>query len=398
MGLIDTIRNILMFPYNTAITTLENVRTSLHIGGALSHVISLLIVTINLSSQPVSIFLYFIEIPINVCESFYSTVAKTLTFGKNTCIWTVVSAVVSVGLLWISILLFGIVYYRYIPTLAHDVDVNLQFSDCAAKRMDGAVACGYPSANLILTGPGLSVLLSGGVTYQAGLTLVMPDSEPNRELGMFMVSVQLYTDQGSVIKQGSRAVSSILPYKSGMFSSVHTLLVFPLYVLNIYQYKHDVHIILINEFVEDPFRPLRGVHIELQRHNIHIYTAELNIKALLSGLSYVLYHYPITAAVVGVCSIWVLLCMFALVVWWNISHTHHVTVTSQSPRTTDEPANTSLDTSENSDVFGDEIVIDEKKKNVHTPPITQRKRKILELNYSPENSDVSEDEIVLHPF
>lgn len=45
---------------------------------------------------------------------------------------------------------------------------------------------------------------------------------------------------------------------------------------------------------------MTDVYIEIRAQNVEIYSATLYINAVLSGLRYFMYYWPITSAVVGI--------------------------------------------------------------------------------------------------
>lgn len=74
--------------------------------------------------------------------------------------------------------------------------------------------CQHPVAEVWLSeNPSdLTPALTPGVNYRIELTLELPESEANFDLGMFMASVELQTPQGQTLKSAQR--SGVLIYRS----------------------------------------------------------------------------------------------------------------------------------------------------------------------------------------
>ncbi|XP_077028588.1 seipin isoform X2 [Agelaius phoeniceus] len=167
-------------------------------------------------------------------------------------------------LLWASVFLYGSFYWAYLPAAAVLRPLHLVFrSDC--ERPGPELCSLIPTANVSLLGEHREKLLLYGQLYRVSLELELPESPVNRELGMFMVGLSLYGNGGKSLARSERAYS-----------------------------------------------PTVGALVEIRSRRVQLYGARLRVHAHFSGLRYLLYHFPLTSAVVGVAGNWTLLALLTL--------------------------------------------------------------------------------------
>lgn len=65
--------------------------------------------------------------------------------------------------------------------------------------------------------------------------------------------------------------------------------------------------------------PVSEVHIELASRHVELYSAQLRIHAMFSGLRYFMYYYPLSAASVGIGICMVFLSTVVILSWYQFS-------------------------------------------------------------------------------
>ncbi|XP_033627014.1 seipin-like [Asterias rubens] len=215
--------------------------------------------------------------------------------------------------LWISLFLYGSFYYSYMPTVAHISPVFLQFSSCVEYGTQ--LNCPFPSVNttLVKNLEGGTSLLMRGQRYQVLLELEMPQSPVNENLGMFMVKADMLSLGGEVTATSSRP--AMLRYRSGLLKLMETLILSPFMLSGYSEEKQLIRVSLIESFVDNPYKPTTGVYVELQARQLQVYSSVLKIQAYFSGLRFLMYHWPLTTALVFITMFFVFLSLITVLSW-----------------------------------------------------------------------------------
>ncbi|XP_072519233.1 BSCL2 lipid droplet biogenesis associated, seipin, like [Salminus brasiliensis] len=201
-------------------------------------------------------------------------------------------------LLWVAIFLYGSFYYSFMPTANFITPVHFYYrTDCPSPHHS---LCSFPMANLSLLRNGKKQVMSYGQPYQVTLELEMPESPANEQLGMFLVKMSCYSYDGQVVDTTAR--STMLHYRSSLLQSLGTLMFFPLLLMGATEQKQYVLVELYSSYVDNSYKPTVGAVIEIYSQQVQIYKAQLYIHAHFSGIRYILYHFPLASAVVGVLS------------------------------------------------------------------------------------------------
>ncbi|XP_065202870.1 seipin-like isoform X2 [Planococcus citri] len=201
-------------------------------------------------------------------------------------------SLIMLTLVWISVFIYVVFYYAYVPAPSYMRPVHLQVEPCE----DLTKECTYPSAHVRLTRR--QQLLMMGQPYKFYVHLEMPESPINKQLGMFMVCIQLTDRKGFLTSQACR--SNMLHYESDLLNQVKVILLSPFYVFGAKEEKQTLVFELFSDFEEDQNHPVTDVYVEVQARNIEIYSASLLINAHLSGMRYFMYHWPVTSSILGI--------------------------------------------------------------------------------------------------
>ncbi|XP_057315063.1 seipin-like [Hydractinia symbiolongicarpus] len=195
-----------------------------------------------------------------------------------------------------SLVVFLCFYLFYLPTALHIKPVHFQYRADCGRNVDDAL-CSFPSAELILhdsskaADDGIRVL-TRGQAYDITLELEVPLSERNKQIGMFMVQIDLLDKSWHKIASSSR--STMLRYESNLLTTLSTLFhIFPL-VLGIKEQKQTLVLPLLEDFMDDSYRPAMSARITIHSKYIQMYSAQIKITALFTGVRYYMYNWPIT--------------------------------------------------------------------------------------------------------
>ncbi|KAM4754339.1 LOW QUALITY PROTEIN: seipin [Cyanocitta cristata] len=211
-------------------------------------------------------------------------------------------------LLWASLFLYGSFYWAYLPAAAVLRPLHLAFrSDCDSP---GPELCSFPSANVSLLGEHREKVLLYGQLYRISLELELPESPVNRELGMFMVTLTCYGAGGRPLATAAR--SAMLHYRSRLLRALHTAAFAGLFLSGFAEQSQTLELELMGRYREDPYTPTMGAFVEIRSRRVQLYGARLRVHAHFSGLRYLLYHFPLTSAVLGVAGNWTLLALLTL--------------------------------------------------------------------------------------
>ena len=142
------------------------------------------------------------------------------------------------------------------------------------------------------------IFFNAGQQYTLTLSLEMPESDNNKNLGMFMNCVQLLSNDKNVVRNACR--SSMLKYRSDIIRKLELFFAWPIILTGYSDEKQWVHIQLLDDFLDDPIVPALGINFQLLSRYAEVYRASFQIQAKFSGLRYLMYYYPVTAAIFGI--------------------------------------------------------------------------------------------------
>ncbi|XP_050517973.1 seipin isoform X2 [Diabrotica virgifera virgifera] len=230
-----------------------------------------------------------------------------------------VIALITAFLVWLSIFMYIAFYYVYVPTISHERPVHLKFKPCGATD-DCTIAqkgmCSFPTAHVQLTKK--QQLLMMGQAYKIHLELDMPESPANRELGMFMVCVEFMAKDGSLVDNSCR--STMLHYRSTLLDALYKLVFSPFFVFGSTEEKQKITVELFAEYEEKENEPVTDIFLEIQSRHIEIYSAKFTVNAQFSGLRYVMFHWPVISAAMGITANLFFIALVCLISWYQIIH------------------------------------------------------------------------------
>ncbi|XP_042625849.1 seipin-like isoform X3 [Cyprinus carpio] len=199
---------------------------------------------------------------------------------------------------WVASFLYGSFYYSFMPTDNFITPVYFYSrTDCPSPHHS---VCSFPVANVSLLKNGKHQVMTYGQPYQITLELEMPESPANQELGMFLVKMTPYSKAGQIVDVSAR--SAMLHYHSSLLQALGTVVFSPMLLTGASEQKQPVIVELYSEFKDDSYKPTVGAVIEIHSQHIQIYRAHLYIFAQFTGIRYLMYHFPLISALIGVMS------------------------------------------------------------------------------------------------
>ncbi|ROI37384.1 Seipin [Anabarilius grahami] len=199
---------------------------------------------------------------------------------------------------WVALFLYGSFYYSFMPTANFITPVLFFYrTDCPSPHHS---MCSFPVANVSLLKNGKNQVMTYGQPYRITLELEMPESLANQELGMFLVKIAPYSKAGQIVDVSAR--SAMLHYRSSLLQALGTVVFSPMLLTGASEQKQSVSVELYSEFKDDSYKPTVGAVIEIHSQRIQIYRAHLFIFAHFTGIRYLLYHFPLISALIGVMS------------------------------------------------------------------------------------------------
>ncbi|KAF4129844.1 putative adipose-regulatory protein (Seipin) [Phytophthora infestans] len=253
-------------------------------------------------------------------------------YFKLLLLWAFRAAQIFAGISFLfatASLLYAFMYYLVIPSRFHEQDIFFNYGN---RHMDIYVQGGQtpiiPTASLELQDPvhqwqsfvvkpdePTQPVLVPGVTYDVIVELTVPESRTNAEVGVFMVSTTLYSNQERGLAASARPVTL-----HDMPASVRWMrLAFWLmpYALGFTEPAQTLRVTAINGYQESAEYPLTRVDIELNTPKLQVYSAKLTVIAQLTGLRYLMYHWAVPTAILFILNI-VFLEALALIILYAV--------------------------------------------------------------------------------
>lgn len=228
----------------------------------------------------------------------------------------------------IAVSFYGAFYYAILPSTAISLPVKFSFNSCAVV--------GQPCSFITSTVRLKDKQLLPGLRYNLELMLELPDTSPNREVGMFLscttfISSTPSRSQGSleqqaeVSSQENSCVSAVVPFKPLLVSYVESLLLLPLILTRLVTASTNVGINLVDDHEENVMVPSTGIRVELQTSRLQIHSGVLKVWTNdLAGIRYLMYHHPLVSMILGVASILTVTCLLGALALSRFLSPHRV--------------------------------------------------------------------------
>lgn len=218
-----------------------------------------------------------------------------------------------------AVLIYVLFYLMYMPSSTHIKPAHMQYNRiCENKACDLQSMTSpyhtFPMAHLQLN---KNQLMMTGQPYHIYVRLEVPETPRNQDLGVFMICVDM-KDKESFLKSHA-CRSTMLRYQSPWLLKVKTLLFMPFYVLGIREEKQDLDVEVFSNYV-DTTNSVTDIYVEIQSKVVEFYGVSLQILAHFTGLRYIIFHFPVTSALVGIGSNFVVLATITLMLWYHYDY------------------------------------------------------------------------------
>jgi hypothetical protein len=249
-------------------------------------------------------------------------VTGTVEIAEDTRDWIIGTILTILQLFFLGVILiasafviYSLLYWLLVPTTLHRVrlffdygahsQLEERYTHLADKEQFALPRAGidflathtYWNATNA-DGAAHSRFLASGQKYDFILTLDMPETKVNFDIGMFMAETRLRTADGGIVAKSARPL--ILRQYSWLIQSGQTILWFLPLLFGVMEQTQSVSVVCIDGFVEAYQTPLAGAEIILSHPRVQIYTATLSVVAQLEGIRYYMYHWFLLSAIIGV--------------------------------------------------------------------------------------------------
>ncbi|XP_031628086.1 seipin-like [Contarinia nasturtii] len=239
---------------------------------------------------------YFVQPVLDRMQHTYDDYRNRTTQGvisaSEVMIKLAILALAAAVIIWMAVFMYIAFYYTYLPIIAHTRPVHMQFKPC--DEIIGP--CSFPQAHVLLTKK--QQLLMVGQPYRISININMPESEQNLRLGMFMVCAEM-RDKGNQMRNHA-CRSTMLHYRSDLARTISTLVMSPLIIFGFKEEIQQIAVEVFSSYEDDQENPVTDVFVEIQSKQIQFYSVTLHITAHFSGLRYIMFHWPILSASIGI--------------------------------------------------------------------------------------------------
>jgi seipin len=160
-------------------------------------------------------------------------------------------------------------------------------------------------------------LLMVGQPYRVLVHIDMPESPKNQNLGMFMVCAEMRDQQTNLRGHSCRPV--VMRYKSQLLQTITTWLLAPFLIMGFREERQHIPVELFSNYEDDQSHPVTEVYIEIQSRQVEFYGVQLHVTAHFTGLRYIMFHYPILSAGVGISTNLFFILIVCLLSWYHWS-------------------------------------------------------------------------------
>lgn len=281
-------------------------------------------VVVNLV-DPFKIIRKFIYRPVTttLMSMFDEYKQKTIDrFDGSQSIILRVFVIVSIGFLLFcgAVLMYVLFYLMYMPSSAHVKPVHMQFSSicediksCDIQTMTSPYHS-FPIAHLQLN---KNQLMMVGQAYNIYARLEVPETPRNQDLGVFMICVNMKDKDKYLRSHACR--STMLRYRSPLLQKAKMLLFIPFYIFGIREEAQVLDVEIFNKYVDTP-NSVTDIYVEIQSKVVEFYAVSLHITAHFTGLRFIIFHFPLVSACVGIAINFVVLVAITLALWYHYDY------------------------------------------------------------------------------
>ncbi|KXG48969.1 Survival protein SurE-like phosphatase/nucleotidase [Penicillium griseofulvum] len=209
----------------------------------------------------------------------------------------------------ISALAYGVFYFKFIPTVGLQREVHLQFGN------------GNPWGTANFDSEFISLQ-----PYDVSVTLELPRTPSNLDTGNFMLDLTLFSSRpassllpgpnNAPISQARRP--AIMTYASPLVDTARRVARMPLYVVGWHRESETLEVPMMEqlEFAKGVQNLPQSLRLEIQSDSkMQVYTAQVEFRARLTGLRWIMWRWKITSFVVFSTLFWSVSTLSAGLTW-----------------------------------------------------------------------------------
>ncbi|KAI8996871.1 putative adipose-regulatory protein-domain-containing protein [Pilobolus umbonatus] len=268
---------------------------------------------------------------VNTMKKVLSPIIE-MVFAPETQRTLVKSLIVIIVIAWVLLTSFTAYltfYQRYIPKTTHIEPIYFQYANSE-----------YPEALIPLSGPDPYMPLRSDQAYAVSVSLHVPTSDINFDLGNFMVKVELQTEDNAILAQSSRP--AILRYQSVTQRVINVLAKAAPLLIGWTEESQVIKVSLMESYIDRKSKPVTHARVTLSSQRLQVYDATLNVVADFHGLRYYMYHRKFITATVFILLFTVIEIMFAIVAWRVFGQSLWLKINGSFP-TEDESTNSQVE-------------------------------------------------------
>ncbi|KAL0098101.1 putative adipose-regulatory protein-domain-containing protein [Phycomyces blakesleeanus] len=241
------------------------------------------------------------RISLPILRTFFNPTAQLVA------IRSVVAIAVIIWIIMTSLTSYVTFYRHFMPKQMHIEPVYLQYMHTSLSK------CINPEGWVDLRRGTEYGPLRHGQAYDIHVSLNLPTSDINFDIGNFMVKVELLTTNGSTVAHGSRP--AILAYQSKTHRILRVLTGAVPLLMGLTQESQNLYIPLMEEYVENYKTPITHIRVLLSTCRLQVYNATVQLRTNFHGLRYYMYHYRIPTATVFVVAFAIIELICAAFAW-----------------------------------------------------------------------------------
>jgi len=260
----------------------------------------------------------------------------------------------------VSVFLYSTFYFAFMPSEPQHQTLNFGFSPC--EGADSVQRCSFPATAVTLDRK--RTPLVQGQPYSISMTLTLPDSPSTESVGMFMSCANISAAGGHVVDQVCK--SAVPDYRSPLLRVLDTFTFGVPLLFGWSSQEQQLGVIFFEDFYPDPHRPVETFHVSILSTVLNIKEAKLHVKAVLTGLRYVMYRHPWFSSLVGVTTNICIISGILFLSWARLSQAKNET-TQRSWKSSgrSKSSATAEEESESEDGVIDEAVLNHEDENVN---------------------------------
>lgn len=256
-----------------------------------------------------------VTVMMNVFEDYKSKTSEKFANTQHLVLKMIVISIIIFLLICGAVLMYALFYLSYMPAVTHIKPVYMQYNkicdDNTCSSNEISPYHSFPSSHVQLT---RRQQLMINQPYMITVQLDLPETPRNQDLGMFLICMDMKDAQGALKSHACR--STMLRYRSPLLHKVKTLLFMPLYILGIYEQKQLLDVEIYNDFV-DTTNSVTDIYVEIHSKAVEFYSVKLHITAHFTGLRYIMFHFPVSSAMVGIAGNLMLLMFLTILCWYH---------------------------------------------------------------------------------